>query len=254
MMGLFGGRRDRSRRERNPQLWLVDRWDDFSKIEVNTMQAEITARKMPDWPEAMRNVAETYGSFLADALPPPEGGARGAGGGAVGRDDDLRGVFLALAAQAERGTTGDPGVRGAAADSTRVILFRIRKGAREMVDILDRIAAARGEAPGALGTSVAALQAAGLAPATAKDAMAIRKFWELGANRVLMQTVLQLDGDIVSRIAGDRPDRNEALMALHTASIGQSIAYWNMVLTLVGRAVGGVLSRGRGGGSASGDG
>lgn len=68
-----------------------------------------------------------------------------------------------------------------------------------------------------------------------RETAALRKIWELSVNQVMIQTVMQLDGDMVVRIApaliGDR--RETMLRDVHERASRQGLEYWRVVLTLL---------------------
>ncbi len=76
----------------------------------------------------------------------------------------------------------------------------------------------------------------------------VRKIWELGTERIVMQTAIQLDGDVVTRISPELLERhNEAvrarIVAAHRESTETSLKYWKQLLDVAERLVGGLLRR-----------
>lgn len=97
---------------------------------------------------------------------------------------------------------------------------------------------------------------------TARDLLIIKKIWEVGTERVLAQTVVQLDGDIVTRIArdfrelaGDKDngtdDKGAQLLALHQQGLHTAIGRWEALVqaatAVVNGITGGLAGRGTGG-------
>ena len=70
---------------------------------------------------------------------------------------------------------------------------------------------------------------------TPAELIQVRKIWEVGTERVLMQTVVQLDGDIVTRIQmGREESKDESLHKIHRELVHLAIKNWQfMVNTLV---------------------
>ena len=66
--------------------------------------------------------------------------------------------------------------------------------------------------------------------AAPRQRIEFRKIWEIGAERIAMQTVLQLDGDVVTRIA---PGGDARLFEAHQRGVNLAFGYWKMVLTLL---------------------
>jgi hypothetical protein len=64
----------------------------------------------------------------------------------------------------------------------------------------------------------------------------VRKAWELGLEQVLMQTIVQLDGDVVTRMTPDvaqglYPDLND----LHLEGVTKGISVWTLLLDVIDR-------------------
>jgi hypothetical protein len=80
------------------------------------------------------------------------------------------------------------------------------------------------------------------------DFLAIRKVWEIGTAEIVAQTVISLDGDVVTRLtpallrAEARP-----LADLHQRGVETSVDYWNAMVntlvTVVGKALGVIFRR-----------
>lgn len=72
-------------------------------------------------------------------------------------------------------------------------------------------------------------------PLTADEVLVVRKAWELGTETVAMQTVAQLDGDVITRIQGARlVAADKPLHDLHREAVGNALQHWQfLVQTLV---------------------
>lgn len=69
---------------------------------------------------------------------------------------------------------------------------------------------------------------------TTKELIMIRKIWEVGVEEIAMQTVIQLDGDVLTRITPKYADKKyEALHQLHNQSVSKSISFWQELVKLV---------------------
>ncbi len=62
----------------------------------------------------------------------------------------------------------------------------------------------------------------------------IRKAWELGTQEIAMQTVIQLDGDVVTRIQPEfMRGINKDLFDIHNQGVATSIKYWKTLVSLI---------------------
>ncbi len=62
----------------------------------------------------------------------------------------------------------------------------------------------------------------------------IRKAWELGTLEIAMQTVIQIDGDVVTRIQPDyAKEINNSLRDIHNQGVTTSIKFWKALVSLV---------------------
>ena len=77
----------------------------------------------------------------------------------------------------------------------------------------------------------------------------IRKAWDIGTEVVLMQTSIQIDGDVWSRLQTGMDDPSKAhLHTLHANAVELSFKYWQWMVEALGRLAGamssGLLGRG----------
>lgn len=70
----------------------------------------------------------------------------------------------------------------------------------------------------------------------ATELVRVRKIWELGCEQIVMQTVVQLDGDVVTRISPDVEGQSHHLLhTLHADGVRVATQSWqSLVETLVG--------------------
>jgi hypothetical protein len=67
-------------------------------------------------------------------------------------------------------------------------------------------------------------------PLSADEMITLRKAWEIGVETVVMQTVVQLDGDIVTRIqTGRETAANKSIHDLHRQSVESALAHWQFL-------------------------
>ena len=61
-----------------------------------------------------------------------------------------------------------------------------------------------------------------------EDITLIRKVWEIGVDRIVLKTVVQIDGDVTTRISEIfSKNPNNMVLKMHNDSISTSTAYWS---------------------------
>lgn len=71
------------------------------------------------------------------------------------------------------------------------------------------------------------------------DAVTIRKIWEVGTERVVLQTVIQVDGDVISRVNRSfATQQSQVVFDIHLHSIKTSVECWRYLLEVVGKLAG----------------
>jgi hypothetical protein len=80
-------------------------------------------------------------------------------------------------------------------------------------------------------------------PLTLDEMMLIRKLWELGLEEIAMQTVIQADGDIITRLHPTSMAASaQSLRDMHRESMQVSVAFWRELVGMV-EALVGLLAR-----------
>lgn len=65
-------------------------------------------------------------------------------------------------------------------------------------------------------------------------AILVRKAWEIGTETVLFQSVIQIDGDVVTRLSPQIGSADRAFLSeLHKGSVQTSMARWQAMFDLV---------------------
>jgi hypothetical protein len=63
------------------------------------------------------------------------------------------------------------------------------------------------------------------------DFVTLRKIWEIGTEEIVMQTVIHLDGDVMTRVqphwAGPE---GQGLLAIHNTSVTTATSYWKLLV------------------------
>jgi len=219
--------------------------DDVTRLEINTiLKANMSAQKMPRPRHALIDIANRYGGSLLELARDDAKYAelRKEATCDVQAFDTLRGIAeregarRALALERRRASLSEE--QRLEAQRTIVLLGRIRRNCdhvKGMLHALDR------RHPGLLQPGVwtrSAIEGAASdqreLPLTANERVLLRKVWELGADEVVMQTVVQLDGDVVTRI-DPRYARagSEAIRAFHAESTEVSLRMWKDLVETV---------------------
>ena len=242
---------------------LSDLAHDLINIEVNTIRATgITGRKMPSWPHALIDIAAIYRRYLlttahVDLQPFWR----------KSNDDDLAvesSRFLESAQtdglEAKTDEVTFSRLRYAAAwalnnrndanhpvnEDEREILFRIRRNCDQIKGLLrtikgndrykDFVGRSRSELAQSYetkGTVAPNLPTASL--------VQIRKIWDIGVDKVMLQTVIQLDGDVINRVTPDASDPQAPIWQAHEKMIGLGMTHWRTMFEILSRLVGGVF-------------
>ncbi|MBV8457580.1 MAG: hypothetical protein JO122_13305 [Acetobacteraceae bacterium] len=204
---------------------------------------------MPVAGEALIRVAQDYHRFLcarlreledlraAGALLPPLGVADAARlaafyGWQVHSGDWPTFTILRRVARAGQMARRAPGVEFALRPEHDVILDRIISNCDQLKGIL--LGLDRPEV--AIDQQVVALAEMNREPFPhfSPDAIVkLRKIWEIGTATVVMQTVIQIDGDVVSRILPRRDDaETRVLNDIHQSAVEVSFKHWTFLVQL----------------------
>ena len=72
-------------------------------------------------------------------------------------------------------------------------------------------------------------------PLSTTDRVTLRKIWELGCEEILMQTVVQLDGDVVTRLTDDgAKEEASVLHRLHSEGVRVATQSWRHLVDSLG--------------------
>jgi hypothetical protein len=75
------------------------------------------------------------------------------------------------------------------------------------------------------------------------ELVALRKAWDIGTEVILMQTVIQIDGDVVSRFqSGLEGGERAQLQTLHASAVDISFRYWGWLIEALGKIAGQTVS------------
>jgi hypothetical protein len=175
---------------------------------------------MPPWPAAMADIAKTYASFLNKTY----------GCTLDGESTTVsQARFKAIIGEARR-LLDSRQASQVAADPNMVIVYRIMRHTDLLCELFGKL----------IGDGAATREIVGTDRLSKPDrsildqhSTELRKIWELGTNTVVLQTVTQLDGDIVNRVALRPNDDRDFLFRIHNESVNRSFRFWEMVAGLL---------------------
>lgn len=142
---------------------------------------------------------------------------------------------ITLGAAQEAGA--DPALVQAAAGIDRdaaPILMRIQRNSDQIIDILTR----RGLTALTLQRGMAEDDRR-MADLKTADIVTIRKAWDMGTETVVMQSTIQIDGDVVTRVLKGRDTAaNSTMIGVHRDAVDVSFRYWSFMVEALGRFAG----------------
>ena len=81
-------------------------------------------------------------------------------------------------------------------------------------------------------------------PLSPDERVASRKIWEMGLEQVAMQTVIQIDGDVVTRLQPRfAVDTTSAVHKVHNESVRMALDVWGQIIGIVKDFFGGLLRK-----------
>ena len=199
-------------------------FDDLLNLEVNLiLKAEMTARKMPLTGEAFHDVANQYCRYLTTAA---QRLGTSVATDAVPDERVDAGVFTGLSDDAlelrQRNSELPPVEEPGDPDAMDVVLKRIQRNSEQLAGIMLRheLRLTKDE----FGTWTA------VELDRKEDLLILRKAWEVGVESVVMQTVAQVDGDIVTRIQPSfAGPADNGLVAVHMNMVATSLEHWRFL-------------------------
>ena len=251
---------------------------DLINIETNTiLAAGMTGRKMPSYPHALHDIITMYTEFLVDEVgldldaywtafetneakseaerKKPEGLEPAFLPDAAFSKDPDNGVatfnvlrWAAYAALAHAKEAGKGGHKITA--ETRTVLNRLRRNCDQLKTVVGLLArpSAAGQFIGKRRRDLIAMSVGSkpprLPPAPPEHLTRIRKIWDIGTDRIVLQTIIQLDGDIIFRATkayaqgGQHP-----LVEAHRRASDIGLKHWSSMFELIASLVGGLAGR-----------
>ncbi len=207
--------------------------DDLHTLEINTIQNDaMTARRMPPLPTAIAEIGELYADWLTRTLMERQEGLFNR----RNRSDQ----FKQLRDEAAKLIHSD-----ALTPAEQVIASRIHRNSIALKTLCKQ-----GEANAAsdryftdmtlddlYGTPDRELEAAWRP--TLEDRAKVRKIWEVRTELVLMQSMIQLEGDVVTRFSPLLFESRDAqVIGIHQQAIKTSTRMWSVLFGAVGALAG----------------
>ena len=240
---------------------------DLLNIEINTVEKEnMSARKMPIFPHALIDIAECYLHKLVKLgldmplfwnLAPDERKTAQIKSLREQVHPELlkldlytgQDTFDKLRWAAARALWDDlalPDEKRRYSDADRVILDRIRRNCdqiKNMIRVLTESEESedRNKWQGWLNDDISRQELIDekyrkkpLGRLPLDYAVAIRKIWDVGVEKVIMQTVVQIDGDVITRIQAGLDDAvRERLLEIHNRGVDTGLTHWKSLLDVV---------------------
>ncbi len=249
-MGWFGrGRQEGERKDLVNFDSLRRIAHDLTNLEVNTIvKKDLTARKMPPPPLAMVEVAKGYLTWLEDKKAPSltlcrddlheiGGKLRQAvdDGGAASYAPDLisqgKHVFEMLRDAAKALTDDEAAMKKLRADGHDAIAVRILDSSHVLLGLVERY----GKDQSAEGAPKGEL--------VSGDMVALRKIWEVGVQSVKMQTIIQLDGDVITYVQESvAKNADDPVHKIHSENVKIAMDSWRFLVSTVGKMAGRLIN------------
>lgn len=126
--------------------------------------------------------------------------------------------------------------------ASEAIITRIRNSSMELAIILERLHLEEGGGNGPLEKTKSGLDALARdgqsieLDVSQQERLRIQKIWDLGVETIMMQTIIQLDGDVITRLQADyaSPEYTHLWQA-HLSSVSAAIESWQYLVETVGR-------------------
>lgn len=195
--------------------------EDLTTLEVHTaIIPGLTARKMPSVHEALIETARQYDRVLLQvdaALATP------------GNYEQVYASYQRILASSQSAmqtlnqTLAAPGEDFDEQQARFVIVGRIEANAKEVVGILDEVQKFTGQNPDSAGLT--------LAP---QNQLRVRRIWDVGTEEVVMQTHVQINGDVLTRVtARYATEKYRILHQIHQQGTQVSLNMWKELAATV---------------------
>ena len=208
--------------------------DNLLNLEINTIiKPNITGRKMPAPRHALIDIAQEFDAKLtALGLPPEILPNQTINLGSIDSFDRLR-------KRANKGLNRieeDEKGRAVAAEKEveLMMLYRIRNVSDQIKGMFNSVQL-RGVKEWDNDYTRADIESKRPPfPLTPDELVLIRKIWEIGVEEIALQTIIQMDGDIVTRVHPRfATQHHEELHRIHNQSVSVSLSMWKELIGVV---------------------
>ena len=204
---------------------------DLLSIEVNTiLKDNVTAEKMPKLPLALAQIANAYGEFM-EVL-----------GVKIDPEKMTKGVsrFRTLAETAETLQSAGSGV----SDSDRVVLIRIKKNSQYLANLVESVPSPQQNLFNRSASDLEMEQETNLQiDLPMENLVRVRKIWEMGVARIVAQTSIQLDGDVVTKVQRNyATPEHRFLFEIHHQGLNVALEYWQTLIDILQKIAGNLFS------------
>ncbi|MBI4300187.1 MAG: hypothetical protein HY677_03550 [Chloroflexi bacterium] len=199
---------------------------DLVNLEINTIiKPNITGGKMPDPRHALIDIGKDYCFKLRD-LNVDTGGLDLERLGSYAAFDGFRKLTKTeISRLTEAGATLTP-----TQEAGLYMLYRIRDMSGQINGVFEDLRS-RHEEKWDNDCTREEIQNLPQLRLTPHQIALIRKVWEIGVEEIAMQTVIQLDGDVITRIQPEYAHGgHEALLAMHREAVITSVDFWKELI------------------------
>ncbi|MDM8536290.1 hypothetical protein QUF70_06015 [Desulfobacterales bacterium HSG17] len=211
---------------------LKDFFDELTHIEVNTIiKPNMTGRKMPKPRHAIIEIAKKYRLKLVE-LGYPLADEENVKPGCYKSFDMIREKANEAIKNFEK--KADQKHLSLEEEEELVMLFRIKSMSDQVKGIFNALKLRNIESwdNDFSHDEVEKIQMD--LPLETGEIIMIRKIWEMGLEQIAMQTVVQLDGDVVTRIKPKYADENSRVIHnIHNQGVTISLNFWSELINIV---------------------
>ncbi len=204
----------------------------LTHLEINTIvKPNMTGRKMPDPRHALIEIAKRYIQKLA-SLGYPVNNSKNIKPGSYKSFDIIREkADKAIKAYEKKSSKGKPDEHD---EIDFVMLLRIKTMSDQIKGMFNDLRQRNPEAWDNNYSHDEVEDKHPPLPLETDEVVLIRKIWEMGLEEVAMQTIIQIDGDIITRVQAKYANAESSVIhKIHNESIGMSLKVWGGLIDIV---------------------